>query len=221
MKITKEEENMAAKRVSLKVLNHAGEETGKVMVSAEVFGVEVNEQVMFDAVQVYQSNMRQATAKTLTRTEVSGGGKKPWRQKGTGRARAGSTRSPLWRHGGIVFGPTGEQNYKLSMNKKAHKLAVKSALTLKAQAKDIIVLENLELNEVKTKLVVSLLANINAKRKSLVVIDGDNDAFVLSARNIPGVIVTTTNNLSVYDILNADSLIFTSASIKVVEGGLK
>ena len=212
---------MAAKRVSLKVLNHAGEETGKVMVSAEVFGVEVNEQVMFDAVQVYQANMRQATAKTLTRAEVSGGGKKPWRQKGTGRARAGSTRSPLWRHGGTVFGPRGNQNFKLSMNKKAHALALKSALTLKAQSKDIIVLENVDVNEVKTKTVVTLLANVKAKTKSLVVVDKDSDAFVLSARNIPGVITVEANNLSVYDILNADSLVFTSASIKEVEGGLK
>ena len=212
---------MAAKRVSLKVLNHAGEETGKVMVSAEVFGVVVNEQVMFDAVQVYQANMRQATAKTLTRAEVSGGGKKPWRQKGTGRARAGSTRSPLWRHGGTVFGPRGNQNFKLSMNKKAHALALKSALTLKAQSKDIIVLENVDVNEVKTKTVVALLANVKAKTKSLVVVDKDSDAFVLSARNIPGVITVEANNLSVYDILNADSLVFTSASIKEVEGGLK
>ena len=212
---------MAAKKVSLKVLNHAGEETGKVMVSAEVFGVEVNEQVMFDAVQVYQANMRQATAKTLTRAEVSGGGKKPWRQKGTGRARAGSTRSPLWRHGGTVFGPRGNQNFKLSMNKKAHALAVKTTLTLKAQSKDIIVLENVDVNEVKTKTVVSLLANVKAKTKSLVVVDKDSDAFVLSARNIPGVITVEANNLSVYDILNADSLVFTSASIKEVEGGLK
>ena len=212
---------MAAKRVSLKVLNHAGEETGKVMVSAEVFGVEVNEQVMFDAVQVYQANMRQATAKTLTRAEVSGGGKKPWRQKGTGRARAGSTRSPLWRHGGVVFGPRGNQNFKLSMNKKAHALALKSALTLKAQSKDIIVLENVDVSEVKTKTVVSLLANIKAKTKSLIVVDNESDAFELSARNIPGVITVKPNNLSVYDILNADSLVFTSASIKEVEGGLK
>ena len=144
-----------------------------------------------------------------------------FRSKGTGRARAGSTRSPLWRHGGIVFGPTGNQNYKLSMNKKAHALAVKSALTLKAQAKDIVVVDSLELNEVKTKAVVELLTKINAKRKSLFVIDGENNAFVLSARNIPGVIVTTSNNLSVYDILNADTLVFTSESVKKVEGGLK
>ena len=212
---------MAAKKVSLKVLNQVGEETGKVMVSAEVFGVEVNEQVMFDAVQVYQANMRQATAKTLTRAEVSGGGKKPWRQKGTGRARAGSNRSPIWRKGGTVFGPTGIQNFKLSMNKKAHALAVKSALTVKANAKDIIVLENLDTNEVKTKNVVTLLANVKANAKTLIVLDADNDAFVMSARNIPGVTITTTNNLSVYDILNAGSLVFTKDSIHTLEGGLK
>ncbi len=211
---------MAAKKINLKVLNQAGEETGKVSVSAEVFGVEVNEQVMFDAVQVYQANMRQATAKTLTRAEVSGGGKKPWRQKGTGRARAGSTRSPLWRHGGVVFGPRGNQNFTLSMNKKAHALAVKSALTLKATDKDIIVIDNLDLGEVKTKTVVSMLKNVNAKKKTLVVVD-ENDSFVMSARNIPGVVITNTNNLSVYDILNTDSILFTSDSIKVVEGGLK
>lgn len=212
---------MAAKKVSLKVLNQAGEETGKISVSAEVFGVEVNEQVMFDAVQVYQSNMRQATAKTKTRAEVSGGGKKPWRQKGTGRARAGSTRSPLWRHGGIVWGPRGTQNFKLSMNKKAHALAVKSALTLKAQSKDIIVVDEFKYDEVKTKQVVKTLECINAKTKSLLVINDDNETLVLSARNIPGVIITKTNNLSVYDILNADSLVFTTAAIKEVEGDLK
>ena len=212
---------MAAKKVSLKVLNQVGEETGKISVSAEVFGVEVNEQVMFDAVQVYQSNMRQATAKTKTRAEVSGGGKKPWRQKGTGRARAGSTRSPLWRHGGIVWGPRGTQNFKLSMNKKAHALAVKSALTLKAQSKDIIVVDEFKYDEVKTKQVVKTLECINAKTKSLLVINEDNETLVLSARNIPGVIITKTNNLSVYDILNADSLVFTTAAIKEVEGDLK
>ena len=212
---------MAAKKISCKVLNQLGEEAGKVMLKGEVFGVEVNNQVMFDAVQVYLSNMRQATAKTLTRGEVSGGGKKPWRQKGTGRARAGSSRSPIWRKGGIVFGPTGNENYKLSQNKKEHALALKSALTLKAQAKDVIVVEELNFEAPSTKAAVEVLTKINAKAKTLIVISSDNDNLVASARNIPGVIVTTTNNLSVYDILNVDSLIFTSASIKVVEGGLK
>ena len=212
---------MAAKNVSLKVINQVGEEAGKVSVSNEVFGVEVNSQVMFDAVQVYQSNMRQATAKVLTRSEVRGGGKKPWRQKGTGRARAGSNRSPLWRHGGIVFGPTGTQNYKLSQNKKAHALAVKSALTLKAQNKDIIVVDALNFEAPSTKAAVDFLAKANAKAKTLIVIADDNDNLVASARNIPGVIVVKTNNLSVYDVLNTNSLVFTKEAIKAVEGDLK
>ena len=212
---------MAAKNVSLKVINQAGEEAGKVSVSNEVFGVEVNSQVMFDAVQVYQSNMRQATANVLTRSEVRGGGKKPWRQKGTGRARAGSNRSPLWRHGGIVFGPTGTQNYKLSQNKKAHALAVKSALTLKAQNKDIIVVDALNFEAPSTKAAVDFLAKANAKAKTLIVIADDNDNLVASARNIPGVIVVKTNNLSVYDVLNTNSLVFTKEAIKAVEGDLK
>ena len=212
---------MAAKNVSLKVINQAGDEAGKVSVSNEVFGVEVNSQVMFDAVQVYQSNMRQATAKVLTRSEVRGGGKKPWRQKGTGRARAGSNRSPLWRHGGIVFGPTGTQNYKLSQNKKAHALAVKSALTLKAQNKDIIVVDALNFEAPSTKAAVDFLAKANAKAKTLIVIADDNDNLVASARNIPGVIVVKTNNLSVYDVLNTNSLVFTKEAIKAVEGDLK
>jgi large subunit ribosomal protein L4 len=212
---------MATKKVSLKVINQAGEEAGKVSLASEVFGVEVNSQVMFDAVQVYQSNMRQATAKTLNRSEVSGGGKKPWRQKGTGRARAGSNRSPLWRHGGIVFGPRGNQNFKLSQNKKAHALAVKSALTLKAQSKDIIVVDSLSFEAPSTKAAAEFLAKANAKAKTLIVVAEDNDNLVASARNIPGVIVVKTNNLSVYDVLNTNSLVFTKDALKAVEGGLK
>ena len=158
---------MASKKVTLPVVNQAGEVVVKAMtVAPEVFGVEVNEQVIFDAVQVYQSNQRQATAKTKTRAEVSGGGKKPWRQKGTGRARAGSTRSPLRRHGGVVFGPTGNQNYTLAQNKKEHALAVKSALTLKAQEKDIIVVDSFKLDGANTKAMVAILKAINAKAKS-------------------------------------------------------
>ena len=212
---------MATKKISLKVINQAGEEAGKVSLDNEVFGVEVNSQVMFDAVQVYQANMRQVTAKTLNRSEVSGGGKKPWRQKGTGRARAGSNRSPLWRHGGIVFGPRGNQNFKLSQNKKAHALAVKSALTLKAQSKDIIVVDNLNFEAPSTKAAAEFLAKANAKAKTLIVIAEENDNLVASARNIPGVIVVKTNNLSVYDVLNTNSLVFTQDAIKAVEGDLK
>lgn len=213
---------MASKKVTLPVVNQAGEVVVKSMtVASEVFGVEVNEQVIFDAVQVYQSNQRQATAKTKTRAEVSGGGKKPWRQKGTGRARAGSTRSPLWRHGGVVFGPKGNQNYTLSQNKKEHALAVKSALTLKAQEKDIIVVDSFKLDGANTKAMVAILKAIKAKAKSLIVVEDDADDLVLSARNIAGVTIVTTNNVCVYDLLNNGSVIFTKASIKKVEEGLK
>ena len=211
---------MAAKKISCKVLNKLGEEAGKVMLKGEVFNIEVNNQVMFDAVQVYLSNMRQATAKTLTRGEVSGGGKKPWRQKGTGRARAGSSGSPIWRKGGIVFGPTGNENYKISQNKKEHALALRSALTLKAQSKDVIVIDELSFEAPSTKAAVEVLSKVNAKAKTLIVISEDNDNLVASARNIPGVIVVKTNNLSVYDILNSDSVVFTKESVKAVEGGL-
>ena len=140
-----------AENVILSVIDLTGKEVEKVELSNEVFAIEPNTQVMFDAVQVYQANLRQATAKTKKRSEVSGGGKKPWRQKGTGRARAGSTRSPLWRHGGIVFGPTGVQNFKLAQNKKEHKLALKSALSLKVANNGLIVVKDLNLESHKTK----------------------------------------------------------------------
>ena len=211
---------MAAKKISCKVVNQLGEEAGKVMLKGEVFGIEVNNQVMFDAVQVYLSNMRQATAKTLTRGEVSGGGKKPWRQKGTGRARAGSTRSPIWRKGGIVFGPTGNENYKISQNKKEHALALRSALTLKAQSKDLVIVDAFNFEAPSTKAAVEVLSKIGAKAKTLIVISEENDNLVASVRNIPGVIVVKTNNLSVYDILNSNSLVFTKDAVKAVEGGL-
>jgi large subunit ribosomal protein L4 len=212
---------MAAKNLSLKVVNMQGEEVGKVSVTNEVFGVDVNNQVMFDAVNVYLANMRQATAKTKTRAEVSGGGKKPWRQKGTGRARAGSNRSPIWVGGGTVFGPVGNQNFKLHQNKKSHALAVKSALTTKAQEKAIVVVDEFKLDAIKTKTVVEALAKLAVKEKTLIVLSEENPEFVASARNIPGVLVTYANNLSVYDILNCESLVFSKEAIKVVEGGLK
>ncbi len=212
-----------AKRIGVAVYNQLGEKAEKkVNLNGDVFGIEPNNQVMFDAVQVYQSNMRQATAKTKTRAEVRGGGKKPWRQKGTGRARAGSNRSPIWVGGGTVFGPSGTQNYKLSMNKKSHELAVKSALSVKAAAKDIVLLSSLEV--AKTKEFVAVLTALNVEGKALVVLNEEaenNELIVKAARNVPGVKVVLTNNVCVYDILNADKLIFTVDAVKKVEGGLK
>lgn len=209
-----------AKRISVVILNQNGESTEKkVNLNGDVFGIEPNTQVMFDAVQVYQANMRQATAKTKTRAEVSGGGKKPWRQKGTGRARAGSSRSPIWVGGGTVFGPDGRQNYKLAMNKKAHALALKSALSIKASEKNIVVVD--ELTTSKTKEFIKVLENLKIEGKTLVVLSEDNDELVRSARNVPGVKVVLVNNVCVYDLLNTNKLLCTVNAVKAIEGGLK
>lgn len=205
--------------ISLPVLNQAGEKISKISLSGEVFGIEPNKQVMFDAVNTYRANRRQATAMTKTRDEVSGGGKKPWKQKGTGKARAGSSRSPIWVGGGTVFGPRGTQNYKLSMNKGAHKLALRSALSTKVAAGEIIVVNDINLPEIKTKALVEVLGKINAKTKSLIVID-ENENVMISARNINTILVVASNNVSVYDLLNADSVVATEAAVKKIEGGL-
>ena len=210
-----------AKAISLPVLNQAGEKVSKVTLDQDVFGIEPNKQVMFDAVQVYQANMRQATAKTLRRDEVSGGGKKPWRQKGTGRARAGSSRSPLWRGGGNVFGPTGNQSYKLSMNKEAHRLALRSALSLKVAEGNLIVVDGFQLEEPKTKVMVDVLAKIEATGKVLMVLAEENDHLFKSVRNLPQVLVVGTDNVSVYDLLNATNVVFTKDALTAVEEGLK
>ena len=208
---------MAAKRVSLKVLNHAGEETGKVMVSAEVFGVEVNEQVMFDAVQVYQANMRQATAKTLTRAEVSGGGKKPWRQKGTGRARAGSLRSPLFAGGGVIFGPK-PRSYEINMPQKARKLALKSALS--AREEQLVVVKDFSaISEPTTKLMAGIIKSLNLTGKILVIADTnaeENKFLGLAAGNIPSVKLLLPSNLNVKDLLEADFVVMTEKAVNEV-----
>jgi large subunit ribosomal protein L4 len=209
-----------AKRISVAVYDQNGVKAEKkVNLNGDVFGIEPNTQVMFDAVQVYQANMRQATAKTKTRAEVRGGGKKPWRQKGTGRARAGSNRSPIWVGGGTVFGPSGNQNYKLSMNKKSHELAVKSALSIKAAEKNIVLLDSL--NVEKTKDFVAVLSALNVAGKALIVLNEENEVVMKAARNVPGVKVVLTDNVCVYDVLNAEKLIFTVDAAKKVEGGLK
>ena len=209
-----------AKRISVAVYDQNGVKAEKkVNLNGDVFGIEPNTQVMFDAVQVYQANMRQATAKTKTRAEVRGGGKKPWRQKGTGRARAGSNRSPIWVGGGTVFGPSGNQNYKLSMNKKSHELAVKSALSVKAAEKNIVLLDSLNVD--KTKDFVAVLSALNVAGKALIVLNEENEVVMKAARNVPGVKVVLTDNVCVYDVLNAEKLIFTVDAAKKVEGGLK
>ncbi len=204
--------------MNLKVYSQDGNEVSTLTVSKEVFGVEVNEQVMFDAVMTYLANKRQATAKTKNRSEVSGGGKKPWRQKGTGRARAGSTRSPIWVGGGKIFTPTGNQNYKIKQNKKEHELALKSALTLKAK-NDLIVLDKLSVSG-KTKDVVAMLNAFKvADEKTLLV---TSDSLVLQGlNNIENVLTRSVENISVYDLLNSSKLIMLADDVKKVEEVLK
>ena len=208
------------KSVSVKVLNMAGEEVSKMNLNAEVFGIEPHQQAMFDAVQVEQANQRQATAKTKVRHEVSGGGKKPWRQKGTGRARSGSSRSPIWVGGGTVFGPVGNQNFKISQNKKEHKLALKSALSLKTKD-GLVVVDEIKFDEKKTKNFVAFLDAIKVGSKALVVVDAITEEIFASARNVGYAKVVTSDNISVVDLLNVDNLVMSKASIKEVEEALK
>ena len=202
------------KTLSVSVLDKTGKEVSKMKLNAEVFGIEPNNQVMFDAVQVEQSNARQATAKTKVRHEVSGGGKKPYRQKGTGRARAGSSRSPIWVGGGTVFGPVGNQNYKISQNKKAHNLALRSALSLKAK-EGLIIVDDLKLESKKTKEFVGVLDALKVGRKALVVLDTLDDENVLyGASNVNWVKLVTTDNVSVLDLLNVENVIFIKSSVE-------
>ena len=204
------------KTVSVKVFNKAGEEVSKMSLKAEVFGIEPNNQVMFDAVQVEQANARQATAKTKVRHEVSGGGKKPFRQKGTGRARAGTTRSPIWVGGGTVFGPDGNQNYKISKNKKAHNLALRSALTLKVKD-GLVVVDDLKLESKKTKDFLKVMDALKVGGKALVVLDEFEENVVYGASNLNWVKLVTTDNVSVYDLLNVDNVVFTKASVEKLQ----
>lgn len=203
--------------IELKVLSQTGKEVSTITLDKEVFGVEVNEQVMFDAVMTYLANRRQATAKTKKRHEVSGGGKKPFRQKGTGRARAGSSRSPIWVGGGTVFGPDGNQNFKIKQNKKEHKLALKSALT--KQVNNLVVLDNLTV-EGKTKEVVSVLKALNIANNKVLLVSED-EKVLQGTRNLNNVLVVSKNNISVYDLLNSETLVMVEADVKELEEGLK
>lgn len=212
---------MAEKTVSLKVINLKGEEAGTIKVSASVFGVkDANPQVIKDAVTVYQSNLRQATAKTKKRHEVHGTNKKPWRQKGTGRARAGDCKSPIWVGGGTVFGPDGNQNYKLSQNKKAHNLALRAVLSEKAN-NGLVVVDSLELEKASSKEFALALKSMKVEGKTLVVVDGENDKLILSARNIANVGLTEVDNIAVYDVLNFKNLVVSKDGIKKIEEALK
>ena len=197
------------------VLNMEGSEVGTIELSDAVFGVEVNEHLVHQAVLSQLANNRQGTQKAKTRSEVSGGGRKPWRQKGTGHARQGSTRSPQWTGGGVVFAPK-PRDYSVKMNKKEKQLAMKSALSAKLAEDKLVVVDKIELEEVKTSVFAKILANLKAP-KSLVVTKDKNDKVVLSANNIPAVKTTATNSLSVYDILKYDKLVLTKDAVAAIE----
>ena len=200
----------------IKVVNMAGAEVGKMNLSDAIFGAEVNAPVLHAAVRAYLSNQRQGTQSTLTRTEVSGGGRKPWRQKGSGRARQGSTRSPQWTHGGVALGPK-PRLYKVKLNKKVKKLAMFSALSAKVAASEMIVVDKIETAEYKTKIMAKMLADVGAAKKTLVLL-AENDAKAQkSLANIPGVKVALTNTLNVYDILNADSFVAAQDAVAKLE----
>ena len=193
-----------------------GKQVGEVELSEAIFGIEPNESVVHDVVKNHLANCRQGTQSALTRAEVSGGGKKPWRQKGTGHARQGSTRAPQWTHGGIVFAPK-PRDYSYTLNKKVRRLALKSALSAKAQSENIVVIDEIKMDEIKTKKFAGFLSAVNADSKALVVTAEVNENVVLSARNIPGVKTTFANLINVYDILNAKKLVLDKAALEKIQ----
>ncbi len=197
------------------VYNMAGQQVGEIKLSEAVFGIEPNQVVVHEVVKNHLANCRQGTQSALKRGEVSGGGKKPWRQKGTGHARQGSTRAPQWTHGGIVFAPK-PRDYSYTLNKKVKRLALKSALSDKAASGSILVVDELKLDEIKTKAMQNFLDAIGAG-KSVVITPEVNETVVMSARNIPGVVTTTAKILSVYDIVNAKQLVIDKAALAIIE----
>ena len=201
---------------AIKVLNMAGAEVGTVELNDSIFGVEPNTAVVHEVVKSHLANCRQGTQSALTRAEVSGGGKKPWRQKGTGHARQGSTRAPQWTHGGIVFAPK-PRSYSYVLNKKVKRLAMKSALSAKAAAGEIIVIDSIKMDSIKTKDFRAFLNAVKADGKSLVVTPAKDEIVVKSARNIPGVETSMANLINVYDILKAKYLVLDKEALAVIE----
>ncbi len=198
------------------VVDTKGKQVGDIDLSESIFGIEPNMNAVHAVVVNYLANQRQGTQSTLTRGEVRGGGKKPWRQKGTGRARQGSTRSPQWRHGGIALGPK-PRSYRYVLNKKLRRLALKSVLSAKVAENDMIVVDSLKLDEFSTKTVANFLAAVGSDRKALIVIPENCQKIVRSARNIPGVKTALVNTINVYDILNANKLIVIKDAVAQIE----
>lgn len=200
---------------NVSVYNIEGKEVGTIDLNDAVFGVDVNEHLVHMAVVSQLANNRQGTQKAKTRSEVSGGGRKPWRQKGTGHARQGSTRAPQWTGGGVVFAPT-PRDYSVKMNKKERRAALKSALTSRVQENKLIVLDELKFDEVKTKAMQNVLNNLNVSKAMVVLADNDANV-VLSTRNIPDVVTALPNTINVYDVLKYNTVILTKASAAAIE----
>ncbi len=198
------------------VFDMAGKEVSTIELSDAVFGIKPNTAVMHQAVVAYLANQRQGTQSTLTRTEVRGGGRKPWRQKGTGHARQGSIRAPHWVGGGVAIGPK-PRSYRLAMNKKMKRLALKSAFSSKVLDNNLVVVDKIEMNEYKTKTIVNMLNALGASKKALIVLEQNNEMVVKSAQNIPGVKTALVNTLNVYDVLNYDKFIVVKDAAQKIE----
>ena len=201
---------------NMKVVDMAGKEVGEITLSEKVFGKKVNEALLHTAVRAYLMNQRQGTQSTLTRSEVSGGGRKPWKQKGTGHARQGSTRSPQWTHGGIALGPK-PRSYRINLNKSIKRNALFSALSSKVENGEMIVVDSITATEYKTKAMVAMLDAIGAKKKSLVVLPGVDECVIKSLANIEDVKSTQWNTINVYDILNCDTFVVAKEAVAKIE----
>ena len=201
---------------NMKVVNMAGKEVGTIELSEKVFGRKVNEAVLHTAVRAYLMNQRQGTQSTLTRSEVSGGGRKPWKQKGTGHARQGSTRSPQWTHGGIALGPK-PRSYRVNLNKQTKRVALFGALTSKVNSGEMIVVDSITLDSYKTKAMVAMLEALGSAKKALIVLPEVNGFVIKSCDNIEGVKTTQWNTINVYDILNCDTLIVAKDAVAKIE----
>ena len=201
---------------NMKVVNMAGKEVGEITLSDKVFGREVSEAVLHTAVRAFLMNQRQGTQSTLTRTEVSGGGRKPWKQKGTGHARQGSTRAPQWTHGGVAHGPK-PRSYRVTLNKATKRAALFSALSSKVQSGEMIVVDKITATEYKTKNMVAMLSALGAAKKALIVLPEVDDCVIKSCANIEGVTTTQWNTINVYDILNCDTFIVAKDAVAKIE----
>ena len=202
------------------VINVKGEKVSDITLNENVFGIKPNDAVLYDAITLAQASQRQGTADTKTRSEVSGGGRKPWRQKGTGRARQGSTRAPHWYHGGVVFGPH-PRTYGKKMNRKERVLALKSALSYKVEENEIIILDELNVKTPKTKDMIKLLNDIKAPKKTLIVVDELTDNLILATRNIPKIELLEVSEINVLDIIGADGLVITKKAVEMIEEAYK